>query len=172
MTFPPLRPLLSEDFPRVLPLVDAWWGRPISAIFKRVFFEYFQNLSRVAEEDGEILGFLVGLASQSDPRVGYVQFLAVAPQARGRGLGRHLYETFFAAARKRGCTLAQALTGIDNRASVAFHRRLGFSLLPGDGTVDGLPAWMNYDGPGQHRFRFQRALDPSGVPQPRADQDE
>lgn len=159
MDFPPLRPLCSEDFPRILPLVDAWWGRPIRSIFQHVFFEHFRDLSRVAEEDGDILGFLVGFRSQSDPRVGYVQYLAVAPKVRGRGLGRHLYEAFFRAARERGCTLAQALTGIDNRASVAFHQRLDFSLLPGDGIVDGLPAWMDYDGPGQHRFRFQRALD-------------
>ncbi|MBW4529911.1 MAG: hypothetical protein KME02_04385 [Aphanothece saxicola GSE-SYN-MK-01-06B] len=42
---------------------------------------------------------------------------------------------------------------------IAFHRRIGFSLLDSDDKVDGLPVAMGYDGEGEDRVIFIKDLD-------------
>ncbi|MGA9014023.1 MAG: hypothetical protein WB509_16135 [Acetobacteraceae bacterium] len=45
-----------------------------------------------------------------------------------------------------------------NTGSVAFHRRMGFRIMPGDADVGGIAVVTGYDGPGQDRVRFVRDL--------------
>lgn len=57
-------------------------------------------------------------------------FCGVNPAHRGQGIGRLLYQEFFAIAKARGCTVVHAVTHPSNTASVAFHRKLGFVPRP------------------------------------------
>ena len=82
----------------------------------------------------------------------------VHPGERSHGLGRRLYGTFFDVVRARGCTRVRAVTSPVNTGSVAFHRRMGFRLEPGDAEVGDIPVATGYDGPGQDRVRFVRDL--------------
>jgi predicted GNAT superfamily acetyltransferase len=87
----------------VAAVLDEWWGgRRMVDMLPRLFFTHFRDTSFVAEREGEIAGFLVGFLSQSDSEAAYVHFVGVRPRERGSGLGRELYERFFAAARSRG----------------------------------------------------------------------
>ena len=89
-----------SDYERVSPLVDDWWGgRQMRALLPRLFFEHFRETSFVAEEDGELVGFLNGFLSQTFPDEAYIHFVGVRPDRRGSGLARELYERFFAVAR-------------------------------------------------------------------------
>lgn len=46
-----------------------------------------------------------------------------------------------------------------NSASIAFHARLGFAILPGDAERDnGVAFTRDYDGPGEDRVRFPLTL--------------
>jgi predicted GNAT superfamily acetyltransferase len=65
---------------------------------------------------------------QRYPRFAYVDRIAVAETARGRGLGRKLYEELFAAARTQGHTVAVCEVNVvpPNPRSDAFHTALGF----------------------------------------------
>jgi ribosomal protein S18 acetylase RimI-like enzyme len=130
----------------------------------RLFFEHFTDTSLAAEADGELVGFLVGFISQSRPGEAYIHFVGVRPGDRGRGVGRQLYECFFAAVRARGCRLVRAVTAPVNTGSVRFHQRMGFSVEPGDTDVDGIQVTTGYDGDGQDRVRFVKQLaDGAGV---------
>ncbi|SUX28697.1 GNAT family N-acetyltransferase [Chromobacterium vaccinii] len=100
----------------------------------------------------------MGFQSQSRPEIGYIHFVGVSPAARGKEIGRSLYRRFFAAARERGCSEVRAITSPGNAASIAFHRRMGFALLEGDGVEEGVPVELDYSGPGQHRVRFSLPL--------------
>ncbi len=158
MTFQ-IRHLSAADYPLVISVIDQWWGgRPMAGKLPRLFFEHFTDTSFAAERDGRLAGFLAGFISQSRPDEGYIHFVGVDPAARGGGLGRLLYEAFFRAAEDRGCILVRAVTSPVNRGSVAFHRRMGFQLEPGDAEVDGIPVSSGYDGPGGDRVRFLRIL--------------
>jgi ribosomal protein S18 acetylase RimI-like enzyme len=158
MTFQ-IRQLSMTDYPFVISVIDQWWGgRRMADLLPRLFFEHFTDTSFAAERDGKLAGFLAGFISQSRPGEAYIHFIGVDPAARGSGLGRLLYEAFFAAAQARGCVLVRAVTSPVNRGSVAFHQRMGFRLEPGDAEVDGIPFSSGYDGHGGDRVRFIRSL--------------
>jgi ribosomal protein S18 acetylase RimI-like enzyme len=140
------------DYGRVIQYVNAWWGgREMAPMLPKLFFVHFEGTSFVAEDDaGELVGFLVGFRSQTDPTEAYVHFVGVSPEHRGSGLGRALYERFAAAARQHGCTTVRCVTSPANEASVAFHRKIGFE-------IDRVAP--DYDGPGEDRVLLVRRLD-------------
>ncbi len=147
------------DYNPIIAVVDDWWGgRHMAAMLPRLFFVHFRPTSFAAEEDGRLCGFLVGFVSQTDPTQAYIHFVGVDPAYRAHGLGRLLYERFFAAARSLGCTQVSCVTSPVNKGSIAFHTRLGFSIVPGDDEVDGIPVSTNYDGRGGSRVLFRRQL--------------
>ena len=157
-----LRHAESEDHPSIVAVVDTWWGgRAMATMLPRLFFVHFRPTSFVAERGGRLVGFLVGFVSQSATRQAYVHFIGVDPAARGQGVGRLLYERFFAAVRELGCEEVLAVTSPINRGSIAFHLSMGFAPLPGDAEQDGVPYTTDYDGRGEARVRFRRTLTPA-----------
>lgn len=154
-----IRPLRPSHHAPVIAVIDDWWGgRPMARMLPRLFFDHFTDTSFAADRDGVLAGFLVGFVSPSRPGEAYIHFVGVHPGERGQGLGRRLYGTFFDAVRARGCTRVRAVTSPVNTGSVAFHRRMGFQLEPGDVQVDGIPVVAGYDGPGQDRVCFVKHL--------------
>jgi ribosomal protein S18 acetylase RimI-like enzyme len=138
-----------EDYARVNAVVDDWWGgRAMSAMLPKLFFVHFRETSFVAEDDVELAGFLCGFRSQTIDDEAYIHFVGVDPSRRGLGLGRLLYERFFAAVRPR--TVVRAVTSPVNERSVAFHQALGFEIERID------PA---YDGRGEARVLLVKHLD-------------
>ena len=129
-------------------MVDEWWGRPLRAALPRLFLDHFHGTSFVAEDDERLVGFLVGFLSPSRRDEAYVHFVGVAPAARGSGLGRELYQRFFALARADGRAVVRAVTSPVNTGSIAFHRRLGFSARE----------IADYDGSGSPKVVFERRL--------------
>ena len=154
-----IRPIRSSDYLAVIAVIDDWWGgRRMADMLPRLFFEHFTDSSFAAERDGELAGFLVGFRSQSRPGEAYIHFVGIRPGERGHGLGRELYEHFFAAVRARGCDRVRAVTSPVNRGSVAFHQRMGFDIELGEAGADGIAVTAGYDGEGQDRVRFVKQL--------------
>ncbi|MRG59374.1 GNAT family N-acetyltransferase [Agromyces sp. CFH 90414] len=156
-----LRRPTSADHARVTGVIREWWGHPATStlplVLPRLFFQHLADTSFIAEDDRGLAAFLIGFRSQSDPRAAYIHFVGVRPDLRGGGLARMLYEAFFAEARAAGCVRVDAITGPANRRSQAFHRAMGFEVT-GDTEIDGVLAWRDYDGPGEHRVGFTRSL--------------
>jgi ribosomal protein S18 acetylase RimI-like enzyme len=137
-----------SDHPRVIAVVDDWWGgRPMAAMLPKLFFVHFRETSFVAEEDGALAAFLCGFRSQTYEREAYVHFVGVDPARRGSGLGRALYERFFAAVTPR--PIVRAVTSPVNEDSVAFHRALGFE-------VEAIQE--DYDGRGEARVQLVKSI--------------
>lgn len=139
-----------SDYAPVVASIDGWWGgRQMAAMLPKLFFVHFRDTSFVAEEDGELLGFLCGFRSQTFPDEAYVHFVGVSPAGRGRGVGRALYERFFAAVSP--CTVVRCVTSPVNETSVAFHTAIGFE-------VERIEA--DYDGKGESRVLLVKRLAP------------
>jgi GNAT superfamily N-acetyltransferase len=154
-----IREIRPADYRPVISVVDDWWGgRPMADMLPHLFFEHFTDTSFAAEIDGELAGFLVGFVSQSRAGEAYIHFVGIRPDERGSGLGRQLYERFFAAVRERGCGLVRSVTSPVNSGSVRFHRRMGFEVEPGDKEVNGIQVAADYDGAGNDRVRFVKRL--------------
>jgi len=132
-----IRPLLASDWPAV----EAIYAEGIAtrnATFETATpaFEEFDASHHadhrlVAVENGSVLGW-VALAPTS-ARACYAGVVEnsvyVAPDARGRGVGRALMEALIASAASGGIWSIQAGMFPENTASVALHERLGFRLV-------------------------------------------
>jgi predicted GNAT superfamily acetyltransferase len=146
-----IRHVQPSDYGRVIQHVNAWWGgREMAPMLPRLFFIHFESTSFVADrEDGTLAGFLIGFLSQTDPETAYVHFIGVAPDERGSGLGRELYERFFETAERSGRSLVRCVTAPENADSLAFHDALGFEQ---ESVAE------NYDGAGASRVLLAKRL--------------
>ncbi|MGN6474446.1 MAG: GNAT family N-acetyltransferase [Mycobacteriales bacterium] len=83
----------------------------------------------VAADGGDVVGYAT--SSKFRPKAAYDPSVEVTvylhPTATGAGLGAALYERLFAALRDEGLHRAYAAITQPNEASVALHRRFGFT---------------------------------------------
>ncbi|MGW0546192.1 GNAT family N-acetyltransferase [Streptomyces altiplanensis] len=157
----------AEDHPRVLGVLDTWWGGfkgdagslERALLLPRLYFQHFTPSSFLVEQpDGELVAFLVGFLSQTEPDVAYIHFVGVDPSLQGQGIGQVLYRAFFAHARSHGRRYVHCVTSPENTGSQAFHTRLGFA-----------PTGIrkDYDGPGLDRVAFTLDLGETPASSPR-----
>ncbi len=94
---------VEADYRPLVGKVDEWWGgRSMHQIFPRLWLQHFCGTSWIAEDgEGRTIGFLVGFLSPDHPDQAYIHMVATNPNHRRAGLGRRLYEQFFADARAR-----------------------------------------------------------------------
>ena len=148
-----------SDYRPIISVINAWWGgRSMADMLPKLFFVHFRQTSFVAENGGNIVGFLIGFISQSFPDEAYIHFVGVHPDCRKKGLGQTLYGRFFEKAKAFGCSRVRCVTSPVNNASIAFHLRMGFSMEPGQMTVDGISVAEDYDGRGEHSVLFVKPL--------------
>lgn len=83
----------------------------------------------VAEQDGALLGFASYGAFRSGPGYGASaeHTIILAPEARGRGVGRALMQALETQARSSGLHVLVAGISDENAPAIAFHRTLGYS---------------------------------------------
>lgn len=142
-------------------VVEEWWGHPIqSDMLSPSFLTHFRETCLVAEQAGEVVGFLIGFLSQALLDEAYIRLVVVNPRLRRKNVGRALYETFFAVARQHGRRIVRSVTSPSNKGSIAFHLSLGFAVEPNDYIIDGLPICCDYHGrPGTNRVLFVKRLE-------------
>jgi len=161
-----LRRPTPEDHAAVVEVIPDWWGLPaethLPMLLPRLFFQHFGDRSFLATDASGLAGFLIGFHSASQPEAAYIHFVGVRPDLRGAGLARTLYEAFFAEAVAAGRRRVDAITGPGNRRSQAFHRSMGFEMT-GSADIEGVLAWPDYDGPGEHRVAFTRWIGPDAT---------
>src|ERR1041384_8364327 len=105
------RPLTKPDYDRIVGEIDRWWAGPTSALAHPIFFYELGRLARVVEENGLLVGFLLGFVCtvpDGTPHtpggsVGYVHLVGIHPDHRRRGVGKVLYDAFEQDCRKAGC---------------------------------------------------------------------
>ncbi len=136
-----IRPATRQDLPAITSIYDAEVLGGISTFATTAPGpEHWQSLLAssapgdhllVAEEDGVVLGYACSTAYR--PREAYAHTretsVYLAAEARGRGLGRGLYDGLLAALRRDGVRLAVAVIAQPNEASGALHRACGFESV-------------------------------------------
>lgn len=151
--------LRPDHHEQVIGKVDEWWGgRQMMAMLPKLFFTHFCGTSFAVEDEARCVGFLAGFISQTNPAEAYVHFIGVDPAYRQRKVGRMLYEQFCGAVGQRGAKVVLGVTSPMNRASLAFHRKLGFEIVHSPHQKDGVYVHENYDGPGEDRVLLRREL--------------
>jgi GNAT superfamily N-acetyltransferase len=141
------RSITKPDYDQIVRVIDQWWGGPTSALAHPIFFYELGRLSRVVEDEGALVGFLLGFRCP-DAAIGYVHLVGIHPGYRRRGVGRLLYTTFEQDCRRETCEQLKAITTLGNEGSVRFHAALGWSAAEVE----------DYAGPGRHRIVFTKEL--------------
>ncbi len=116
----------------------------------------------VLEVDGRVVGYAYGAPFRSRYAFRWTAEVSVylAPQARGNGSGRALYEALFDVLAARGYRRVVACVVEPNPASTALHRVLGFGLV---GTFRD----VGYKGGAWQDLTFvERAIGPDDDPPP------
>jgi ribosomal protein S18 acetylase RimI-like enzyme len=154
-----IRNAKPSDHERVILVMPQWWGgRDLSTSVPKIFFMHFCNTSFVAEKDSELFGFLVGFLSQTYPDEAYIHFVGVHPDMRKMGLARILYQKFYDVCFNHSRTIVRSCTSPINKLSIGFHQSMGFSIEPGDSSVDGVPVTTNHFRNNDPKVLFRKEL--------------
>ncbi|MGE8205510.1 GNAT family N-acetyltransferase [Heyndrickxia sp. NPDC080065] len=154
-----IRLVKGSDYYIISPLINEWWGgRQMSDKLPKLFFDHFSNTSFIVEEEGEIIGFLIGFFSQVHLDEAYIHFVGVHPNFRKNNIGNQLYNKFIKLVKQNGRSIVRCVTSPVNKGSIAFHMKMGFEIEVGDKMVEGIPVQRDYDGPNQDRVLFIKHL--------------
>ena len=154
-----IRNARPSDHEKVISVMPEWWGgRDLATSVLKVFFIHFSNTTFIAEINNELVGFLVGFMSQSEENVGYVHFAGVHPKLRKSGIGRLLVEKFYEVCKKNNRTIVKSCTSPINKLSINFHQKMGYTIEPGDGNIDGVPVTLDYLGKDNPKVLFKKEL--------------
>lgn len=154
-----IRNVKSEDVLKISPQLNDWWGgREVTHLLPRFLFDHFQDTSFVFETECEIIGFLIGFYSQTNPEEAYIHLIGIHPEHRKRGIAKKLYETFFNEVAQRDVHRVLSITSPINEQSIHFHKKLEFEIIPGDKIINGVTVHTNYDSQGNDRVLFVRNL--------------
>ncbi len=129
----------KEDLPRILSIyapyitdttVSFEYTVPTPEEFEKRFCAITAQFPwLVWEEDGEVLGYAYGSAPFDRAAYGWCveSSIYLAPEAKGRGIGRQLQTVLEEILKLQGYRILYALITSENTASLAFHKAVGFS---------------------------------------------
>ncbi len=118
-----------EELRRLLQQADSSADYPLLAgLDLDAYLDKLLNRAEIVTiRDGERLqGFAAYYCNDLVSRVAFLSMMAVAPEARGRGIGKRLLETFLADARRRGFRSCRLEVHPDNRVARQLYERNGF----------------------------------------------
>lgn len=82
----------------------------------------------VAEDDGQIVGFLLSHETLPFPGTLYIRYIGLDPKYQGKGIGMLLYEKLIEKAKQKHIKQINALINLDNPQSIKLHEKSGFSI--------------------------------------------
>jgi GNAT superfamily N-acetyltransferase len=142
------RKITKADFDQIVEVIDRWWGGPISTFAHPIFFYELGDNALIVEQDGRLIGFMLGFITSQAPKTGYVHLVGIHPEFRRQGVGRLLYENFTERCRALGCVRMKAITTAANEGSLRFHEAMGWTAEEVE----------DYAGPGRMRIVFTKTL--------------
>jgi GNAT superfamily N-acetyltransferase len=144
----PIRGLTKDDFDYIISVLDQWWGGPGGRRVDPMFFYEFGEHALVAEQDGQVIGFLLGVLVPGPAATGFIHLVGIHPDHRRRGVGKALYEQFTKRCRAAGMKRIKSTSVVGHEGSLRFHEAMGFVS----------EEVSDYAGPGRSRLVFTKAL--------------
>ncbi|MHC4401417.1 MAG: GNAT family N-acetyltransferase [Planctomycetota bacterium] len=150
----------KTDFNKILSDLSRFWGESRADLLRPLhhpmFVHEFGDTCFVAKKGEELIGYLFGFISQTEP-TGYIHLTAVRVDSRRQGVGAQLHSLFVSKARAMGCKHIKAITTPNNRESIVFHQGMGMRLL-GMAKGEQVPVVKDYSGAGEDRVVFWRDI--------------
>lgn len=118
-----IRPMSQNHLEQVASLEVCCFSKPWSREALKEELENPQAVFLVAEENGEVLGY-VGMHVVFGE--GYMDNLAVFPHARRKGVGRELVETLIVWLKQHDGLFLTLEVRLSNQAAISLYQSLGF----------------------------------------------
>jgi len=138
-----IRKILPEDLDRILEIAKSSFLRPWP---KKEFEKYLED-SFVAEEDGKVVGSIVGATLENQ---GIIKLIAVEQNYRGKGIGKKLIEFILEHFKEKGTREVIARSRTQNTAGISFLKTFGFEIIK---TIE------NYYPDGDDAYLMKKELD-------------
>lgn len=126
-----------DDGAAVWRLVQATGALELNSTYCYLLLVHdFGDTCLIAEQDGEVVGVVLGYHPPRKPDTAFVWQVGVLPALRGRGLGMRMLQAWLALPTNADCTWVTATVAEDNPASQALFGRLaathhtGCEVLP------------------------------------------
>jgi GNAT superfamily N-acetyltransferase len=142
-----IRGITKYDFDYIVSVFDHWWGGPSSERASPFFFHELGEYALIAEDDGRVVGFLLGLVAAGSS-TGYVHLVGIDPNHRRHGVGKRLYQHYQESCQRSGLKQLKAIGMVGHEGSLRFHTALGFQANE----------IADYAGPGRARVVFTKPL--------------
>ena len=148
-----------DDFETILREQANFWGssRALS-VHHPMFVEEFGETAFIIRAESKIAAYLFGFFAKEDEYF-YVHLVAVRDDMRGKSLGAKLYEHVEQLCLNHGAQFIKAITPPNNKASLRFHRKLGFDVR-GTQELEGTRFTPHYSGKGRHMSLLIKQLMP------------
>jgi ribosomal protein S18 acetylase RimI-like enzyme len=122
--------LFREDSGQRDPLMNHDWAQQHGQQYFRGLLDNRAYLILIAEEHGEVVGYLAGSTSEAGElrtvRSAELESMCVAPASRGRRAGEALAQAFLQWAQEQGAAWITVTAYAANRGALSFYERLGF----------------------------------------------
>ena len=143
-----------DDFKQIKEDILDFWGTDRTLyVHQRVFIRKFGESAYVIKEGDKVIAYLWGFVDNKR-KIGWVHLIGVRISHQKKGIGRSLYSHFIKYAKEKGCNKVKALTIPENKESIAFHKKIGMTLL-GIPNEEGTPIIKNHHNSGQDRVEME-----------------
>lgn len=147
----PITKLTKADFDQIIERIDVFWGvtnDKLLYVHHPMFLYEFGDTAFVAKDGDQVVSYVFGCISQTDPQVAYGHVVACHPDYRGSGVVESLMARFGEEVQARGCTRLKVLVFPKNFRSLLFHVKMGFEPQGEDRDANGIRVVRDYWGPG------------------------
>ncbi|PWB51845.1 MAG: hypothetical protein C3F06_09270 [Candidatus Methanoperedenaceae archaeon] len=128
----------------------------------KIILRYFGDYCFIAEENEQIIGFVLGIVPQSFQDTYFLWDIGVAPSYRGKGIGKRLVREVENELGKKGFKRIELTIDPANLLSRKLFEKMGFKNISGRVgktiEVQGYPAVKDYYKPGRHFMVFEKLI--------------
>jgi len=158
-----IREAKEDEFLHVYNLVSQ--SPPLEKYFQHFFkimLRYFSSTCLVAEHQGKLIGWQMGLLSQNDPTTYFLWQVGVHPDMQGRGLGGLLLDAIENKVTELGCTRIELTIDPENISSEKLFLKNGYtnasSKVGPTVLVNKRKAVKDYYSPDRHFMVFEKKI--------------
>lgn len=122
-----IRLFQPKDVEWIMKLVNDEFNRNYNQIFYLDLFRSWRNGFLIAESNGKVVGFLLGVISEAFKA--RILLMAVEPMQRGKGIGAALIDVFIKNCIQANLRAISLEVRIGNERAIRFYNRYGFENI-------------------------------------------
>ena len=123
-----IRNLSEDDIITIIKVTESYEDLLVerSSIYW-LFWKFFKDTCLVALEENQLIGYLLGFISQTEPICGYIHMIGVNKNYRRKRIGTTLINYFEEIVASKGAKFIYLTTNLENVGAIEFYKEIGFN---------------------------------------------